>query len=157
MNTNLTTHIYVRASRANKAGLYPIYVRITLNGNRSEFTTKKYIDPQKWDEKAMRVKGNTEEARIINHYLDSLRNKIIQTELHFQYQDQPATLQDFMNVLLGRKSEKERTIIPIFEDHNKRVQSLLGTDFAPDTYQRYLTSLKHTRDFIRFRYGTEKK
>src|SRR5690606_15420047 len=37
----------------------------------------------------------------------------------------------------------------------KRVQSLLGTDFAPDTYQRYLTSLKHTQDFIRFRYGTD--
>lgn len=155
MNTHLTTHMYVRASRANAAGHYPIYVRITLHGNRSEFSTKKYIDPKKWDDKAMRVRGNTEEARIINGYLDSLRNKIIQTELHFQYQSEAVTLLQFMNVLRGRSTGRERTIIPIFEDHNKRVQGLLGTDFAPDTYQRYLTSLKHTQDFIRFRYGKD--
>lgn len=32
MNINLTTHIYVRAAKANTAGHYPIYVRITVNG-----------------------------------------------------------------------------------------------------------------------------
>ena len=63
MKIDLTTHIYTRAAKANKSGLHPIYIRITLNGKRSEFSTKKYIDPKKWDEKNMRVKGNTEEAR----------------------------------------------------------------------------------------------
>lgn len=155
MKTNLTIHIYTRASRANAAGLLPVYVRITLNGNRSEFTIKKYVDPQKWDERSMRVKGNTEEARTINSYLDSLRNKIIQTELHFQYQDEPVSLQEFMNVLLGKQTEKQRTLMPVFEEHNKRIYSLLRVEYSPGTYERYQTSLSHTRDFIKYRYGTD--
>ena len=153
MNTNLTTHIYARASRANAAGLFPIYVRITLNGKRAEFTTKKYIHPTKWDEKTMRVKGNTEEARTINSYLESIRNKITQMQIHFQFQDSEVTIDQFMNLLVGKKTERERTLIPIFEDHNKRVKALLNIEFAPGTYERYQTSLKHTQDFIKFQYG----
>lgn len=155
MKTNLTIHIYTRAAKANAAGFHPIYIRITLNGNRSEFSTRKFIDSQKWDERAMRVKGNTEEARTINSYLDSLRNKIIQTELHFQYQEETVSLQEFMNVLLGRQTEKERTLIPVFEEHNKRIYSLLHVEYSPGTYEQYQTSLSHTRDFIKYRYGTD--
>lgn len=103
----------------------------------------------------MRVKGNTEEARTINSYLDSLRNKIIQTELQFQYQDETVSLQEFMNVLLGKQTEKQRTLMPVFEEHNKRIYSLLHVEYSPGTYERYQTSLSHTRDFIKYRYGTE--
>src|SRR5690606_32441687 len=104
MNTNLTTHIYARASRANAAGLFPIYIRITLNGKRGEFTTKKYIHLAKWDEKAMRVKGNTEEARTINSYLESIRNKIIQIQIHLQFQEDEITIDHFMSLLIGKKT-----------------------------------------------------
>ena len=69
MKVDLIIHIYARAAKANSSGLYPIYIRITLNGKRSEFSTRKFIDPKKWDEKAMRAKGNTEEAK----WLDSQR------------------------------------------------------------------------------------
>lgn len=152
MNNTVITLIYTRSSRANTAGLHPIYVRLTVNGQRSEFTTKKYVDPKKWDYRSMRVKGNTEEARSLNHYLDSLRNKILQTELHYQVQNQPVTVREFIDTLLGKKNFRERTLIPVFQDHNNRVASLIGTEFAQDTYQRYLTTLKHTQDFLNFRY-----
>src|SRR5690606_33395361 len=155
MKTDLNIHIYPRAAKANAAGLFPIYIRITLNGKRGVFTTKKYIHLAKWDEKAMRVKGNTEEARTINSYLESIRNKIIQIQIHLQFQEDEITIDHFMSLLIGKKTERERTLIPIFEEHNKRVKSLLNIDFAPGTYERYQTSLKHTQDFIRFRYGKD--
>lgn len=47
MNTLLTTNTYVRASKAYAAGLHPIYVRITIDGKRSEFSTRKFIDLKK--------------------------------------------------------------------------------------------------------------
>jgi len=153
IKTDLNIHIYPRAAKANAAGLFPIYVRITLNAKRSEFSIRKFIDPTKWDEKTMRVKGNTEEARTINSYLESIRNKITQMQIHFQFQESEVTIDQFMNLLLGKKTERERTLIPIFEEHNKRVKSLLNIDFAPGTYERYQTSLKHTQDFIKFQYG----
>jgi len=155
MKTNLTVHIFTRTDRANKAGLLPIYVRITIDGKRSEFTTKKYIDPKKWDQRTMRVKGNSEEARTLNSYLDVLQNKITQTQIHFQFLDTPVTVDQFVATLLGRKTERERTIIPIFEDHNQRMHALLHVEYSPGTYERYQTSLKHTQDFIRYQYHQE--
>src|SRR5690606_23290907 len=114
MKTNLTTHIFARAAKANLAGEYPIYIRITIDGKRSEFTTKKYIDPKKWDQRTMRVKGNSEEARTLNSYLAALHNKVTQTPGHCQYLDTPVTVDRFVATLLGTKTERERTIIPIF-------------------------------------------
>lgn len=152
MNNTIITHMYTRAAKANKAGQHPIYISITINSERSEFSTRRFIDPKNWDERSTRVKGNTEEARTINHYLDSLRNKILQVELHYQFQKEPVGIQAFMDTLLGRSTSRERTLIPIFQDHNKRVASLVGSEYAPDTYQRYLTTLKHTQDYLKFRY-----
>lgn len=60
-----------------------------------------------------------------------------------------------MNVLLGKQTEKQRTLMPVFEEHNNRIYSLLHVEYSPGTYERYQTSLSHTRDFIKYRYGTE--
>lgn len=49
MKQDLKLHIYPRSAKANKQGFYPIYVRITLNGKRWEFSTKKFINPKTWD------------------------------------------------------------------------------------------------------------
>ena len=133
IKTDLNIHIYPRAAKANTAALFPIYVRITLNAKRSEFSTRKFIDPTKWDEKAMRVKGNNEEARSINSYLEAILNKITQMQIHFQFQDSEVTIDQFMNLLLGKKAERKRMLIPIFEEHNKRVRALINIEFAPGT------------------------
>jgi len=153
MKTDLNIHIYPRAAKANTAGLFPIYVRITLNGKRSEFSTRKFIHPAKWDEKTMRVKGNTEEARTINSYLESIRNKITQMQIHFQFQESEVTIEQFMNLLIGKKIERERTLIPVFQEHNKRIRALVGSEYSEGTYQRYQISLRHTQDFLKYQYG----
>ncbi|WP_411028125.1 Arm DNA-binding domain-containing protein [Sphingobacterium sp. PCS056] len=43
--------MYARAAKANKAGLHPIYVRITIQGKSTVFSTRKFLIPSKWDPK----------------------------------------------------------------------------------------------------------
>jgi site-specific recombinase XerD len=43
-------------------------------------------------------------------------------------------------------------LIPIFQEHNDKVEALVGQDFAPGTLERYKTSLKHTQEFINWKY-----
>lgn len=155
MSHQVTIYMYARASKANAAGQHPIYVRITIQGKRTEFSTKKFIDPSKWEQKKMKMKGNTEEARSINSYLDSLRNKLTQTQVVLEYQAANITLDTFMNAYQGKSTQRERMLIPIFKDHNKKLKALIGIDYAKGTHGRYEISLKHTQDYIRFQYGTE--
>jgi site-specific recombinase XerD len=98
------------------------------------------------------VKGFSEEARSINNYLDELRIKIVMAEKSLVKRDIPITSENLKNELLGI-SERNRTLIPIFQDHNDRIKALLGQEYAPGTLERYKTSLKHTQDFLEWKYN----
>ena len=80
MNTSVSILFYIKRAKANNLGVCPIYTRITVNAKRFEFSTNKYINPDKWSSGASKVKGTTEEARTINRHLDYLRNQILEAE-----------------------------------------------------------------------------
>ncbi|MFV8351718.1 site-specific integrase [Flavobacterium sp. XS2P14] len=152
MKTKITLHFYAKSTKANAAGLLPIYVRLTVDGNRMEFSTKKFIDSAKWSPEMSKMKGNTENARSLNEYLDLMKSKIYDIQMELIHRNEPLTIEVFKNRLLGIH-ERERMLIPIFEEHNRKVEELLGLEYAPGTLERYKTSLKHTKDFLLWKYN----
>lgn len=43
MKVKTTLHFYAKSTRSNAAGLFPIYVRLTVDGKRLEYSTKNLI------------------------------------------------------------------------------------------------------------------
>lgn len=139
--------------RTDEKGQAPIYVRITINHQRTEFSIKRSVEPEKWLSNAGVAKGSTEEIKNLNAYLTTVKLK-----LHEHYRimldgNKTITPETLKNAYFGI-SEKSKTITEVFEYHNSQVKSLLGKDFAPGTYERYCTALKHVRDFIAWKYAT---
>ena len=66
---------YLRNGRLDKLGKAPIYLRITINGLRAEFSIKRKIEPEKWCSIKGRVKGSNPKAKALNHYIDELESK----------------------------------------------------------------------------------
>ena len=99
-----------------------------------------------------KMKGTSEEARSINGHLDHLKSKILNIEKILIKKDIPVNYETFKNELTGTK-ERERMLIPIFEEHNRKIEELLGLEYAPGTLERYKTSLKHTKDFLHWKYS----
>ncbi|RTZ10563.1 site-specific integrase [Flavobacterium sp. GSP27] len=152
MKTKITLHFYAKSTKANVAGQLPIYVRLTVDGNRMEFSTKKFIDSTKWSPELSKMKGNTENARSLNEYLDLLKSKIFDIQMELIHSNELLTIEVFKNRLLGIK-EQQHMLVPIFEEHNRKVEELLGLEYAPGTLERYKTSLKHTKDFLQWKYN----
>jgi hypothetical protein len=152
MKTKITLHFYAKSTKANAAGLLPIYLRLTVDGNRMEFSTKKFIDSAKWSPEMSKMKSNTENARSLNEYLDLMKSKIFDIQMELIHRNEPFTIEVFKNKLLGIH-ERERMLIPIFEEHNRKVEELLGREYAPETLERYKTSLKHTKNFLQWKYN----
>lgn len=152
MKEKITLHFYAKSTKANSKGLLPIYVRLTIEGKRFEYSTKKFVESSKWSPELCKMKGNSEEARSINSLLDFTRNRI--NEIHFELlkENKGITIEEFKNKLLGIK-ERERLLIPIFEEHNRKIKELIGLEYAAGTYERYVTSLKHTKDFLFWKYN----
>lgn len=152
MKAKVNLHFYAKSTKANAKGQCPIYVRLTVNGIRTEFSTKKFIEPSRWLSEASKVKGTTEEARSINGYLDLLKSKVLDVQMELIHKNQELNIENFRQGLFGA-DEKQRMLVPIFQDHNNKIKELVGKEYAPGTLERYTTSLKHTIEFLEWKYN----
>ena len=113
MNTTISILFYIKRAKANIKGISPIYVRITIDSKRLEFSSTKYVNIDQWSSEFSKVKGATTEARTINSHLDYLRNKIIEAEKKLYKKDLPINTINIKNELFDIQ-ERTRTLIPIF-------------------------------------------
>ncbi|TLX76481.1 site-specific integrase [Labilibacter sediminis] len=151
---NVKILFFIKRTKLTKTGDATIFVRITINKERTEFSLKKHVSPKIWDDKKERTKGKTPAAVEINEFIDQYQRKI-QSYIDFMILDnQTVTARIIQEKLIGKK-ENRRTILKVFQEHNDNARKLIGIDFAPDTVQRYETSYMHTKDFIRWQYQRE--
>lgn len=147
MKNKIAILFYTKSSRALNSGLLPIYLRITVDGVRIEVSTSKYVEKSRWSVEGGKMKGNSEEARTINSYLDVLKNKVYETEKSMINNNQEIFANSFKNKFLGVE-EKQRMLIPTFQEHNKRMEALIGKEYALNTHKRYETSLDSETSFM---------
>lgn len=152
MDATISILFYLKRVKVNAQGLAPIFQRITINGKRLDNSTGKFVDPDKWHSEMSKMRGTSEEARSINGHLDNLKSKILNAEKNLIKKDIPVNFESFKNELTGKK-ERERMLVPIFQEHNRKIKELVGQEYAPGTLERYETSLKHTKDFIFWKYN----
>ncbi|MCO6175927.1 site-specific integrase [Flavobacterium sp. NRK F10] len=152
MNTSVAILFYIKRAKVNNLGVCPIYTRVTVNAKRFEFSTNKYINPDKWSSEGSKAKGTNEEARTINSHLDYLKNQVLEAEKKLFKKDISITSENLKNELFGF-SETKRMLVPIFQDHNNKIKELVGKEYAPGTLERYTTSLKHTIEFMQWKYN----
>ena len=151
MNATVNVLFYIKRAKINSNGLVPIFIRITVEGKRIDKSTGKYVLPEKWITETSRLKGNSEETRLINNHLELLRMHVFEIEKQLLIKNQILNFENFKNEYLGIK-ERERLLIPIFTEHNRKIKELVGSEYAPGTLERYETSLKHTKDFLQWKY-----
>jgi len=151
MNTTVSVLFYIKRAKANNEGICPIYVRVTISAKRFEFSSNKYVNPDRWSVEGSKVKGSNEDARTINSHLEYLKNQVLEAEKRIFKKDGILSSENLKNELFG-VNETKRMLIPIFQDHNNKIKELVGKEYAPGTLERYKTSLSHTIEFLKWKY-----
>jgi len=141
MNKTFNLLFFIKKNKIRTNGTAPIYLRITIDGKAADIAAKRYIDPKKWDNKAQKAVGNSQEAKTLNSYLKTLEQKVYDFHYLMLKEENFVTAESLKSKLLGTDIE-----------HNDKVEALVGQDFAPGTLERYKTSLKHTQEFINWKY-----
>ena len=152
MQSNLNFLFYLKKPKGYVSGPVPIYLRLTVNGQRAEMSISRECHPERWNSDAGLARGTTEEVKALNAYISILQGKIHQYHNQLLATGEPITAETLKNKVAG-KSERARSLVKIFEDHNKKIEALLNDEFAPGTLERYKTSLKHTVDFLKWKYN----
>jgi len=152
MHHSFSTIFWIKRGKANKSGKAPIYTRVTINGKRAEISTGQKIEPERWNANSGNVKGNREDARIINTALENIRNKI--KSIYYDLAEKKSYVSADMvkDSFLGRK-RNEYSVLEVFKHHNEQVYAQIGKEYALATYKRYQTTLMLTEEFIKHKYN----
>ena len=151
MNTKLSVLFFVKRTKTNVDGLLPIFIRVTVNGARIEFSTKRLTTSEKWSVEGNRMKGTSAESKATNSYLDTLKAKVYDYQQQLIREDEVVNVENMRNKILGVE-KRSNMLIGIFQQHNKEIKALVDREFATATYTRYETSLKHTIAFLKWKY-----
>jgi hypothetical protein len=65
-------NFYIKRKKLLAIGEAPIFLRVTVNGQQSEFAVKRSIKADDWDRSKVRSARKTKEAIALNEYLDEV-------------------------------------------------------------------------------------
>jgi hypothetical protein len=97
---------YLKKPKGYKAGEVPIYVRVTVNSDIAEISTKQKCDPVKWNITAGRVDGKSQAAKMVNEFLDVVQRKVYEIRKYLLDNDHPVTAENIKTVLQGKERRR---------------------------------------------------
>lgn len=150
MEKHCTSVYYlVRKNRKNKNGECSIICYISVNAERSTYSTGKTVKPNEWDDEKQLVKGKSDNAKLINEYLYQLRNKVFQKEIELMERGYLVTaelLRDAINDKVQALNEK--TLMQVFDEYQKVRVKLIGKTIVKDTYEDNALSGRYIKEYM---------
>jgi site-specific recombinase XerD len=153
-NNTFNVLFYVKKTKALRNGDLPVYARVTVNGERAEFSLERGIAPEQWDSKKNRARGYGKVAKELNEFLIGVSARFYDHHRELKEIGRTITAANLRDRYLGTDTKIE-TLKALYEDHNVKMKELVGIDYAPLTLQRYEAGLKRTLEFMRVQYGTD--
>lgn len=155
MNNNKVSILFLlQKARINKQGKCPIRCRITFLDARHEFSTGLLINPNTWYSKIQQTKPPNEENSIVNNKLSLIKNKINQAFLFLQMRGIDFGVTDLYLIYKGEKPKKEKGILEVYTEYSSKIKKLIGKDIELVTFNKYLESFNHLKDFVRYKFNS---
>lgn len=143
--------MWLYKAKANKKGQYPLYIRISYSGIRKTIASGYYIDPSKWDSNKSRVKGNQDDAKSINSYLQQTQSRLINI-YNEMLKEGDLNLNRLLDKFFGRDITP-LTLLELVKHHNEDFKKRIGIDYTFSTYEKYDILRKKLELFIPQKYS----
>lgn len=125
-----------------------IYARLTVSGERLDFSTQRQCLPVNWD--GQRVKGSKEEARSINHWLDTL-----QLRAHAARQELYGKVfgpKHIRKLMQGELLDPPHMLSEAWKYHMDFITGLIGKDYCEATLVKYRSGQMAFKKFLKLKY-----
>lgn len=133
---------FTRKSRSNPK-LLNIYVRITVNGKRSEMSVKRSIPQNGWDVTKNRGRGHSEIIKVLNAYLEQVYSKLLQCHKELIEEDKIIFSDAIKSRYLG-EDDTSKTLKELIAYHNGNMIHVLKTG----TMKNYYTTERYLQKFL---------
>ena len=148
MKTDFHTHFHIVKNKLDKRGLAPIFLRLTVNKKRKEYSITRRIQPEFWNIKMEKVMGNNPTEKEINTHINNIRHKLNKIHQVLSDNEEPITVTKMIQELKGETKHKSRMTLEVFKEHNEQIDRLSGKNISKSTAKRYWTCYNHVEQFI---------
>lgn len=152
MASNFKILFYTRKDQILRDGTTTIMVRVTVNSERTVFSSKLTIRPELWDQKANKAVGTTKEVKEINKILDDIRATIRNHYYELDRYDAVVTAEKVKNAFLGITARTE-SLLNLFKEFMDECNALKGISRSDATIQKYDRCYRRTIEFLKSKYN----
>lgn len=136
-------------TNVNTKGKAPLRCRLTYSGKRKVFSTGLFIISKQWDSKQQLIKPPNKENTFINTSLSLIKNEINQAFLFLQVSGNDFDINDIYSQYKGDIPKQDKTILQLFQEHNIRVEKLIGKEYSIATLWKFKQAKELLKDFIK--------
>lgn len=153
MKSTFRVLFYLRKNEVNKSGNSSIMVRITVNGEQVQFSSKLQIKPELWDTKNGKALGRNTESMNINRLLDAISVKA--NELYHKHLSEYGYVlpEKIKNIILGVDTDRRKMLLEHFAEHNEFYVLKVGKDTSQITANRYKLTRLRLQEFLKAEYN----
>ncbi len=152
MSENFKVLFLLKKGRDSNPITLPIYVRVTINGDRVEWSVQRKCEVKRWNQKTGRAIGVKEEAKSLNAFLDAIQANIFQIQKEYALRNEPVTAEQVRAKLLHKNEEKKHSLIEVYHYHNDQFEKLVGSEFSYGTYKKFKSAIKSLKAFLEWEF-----
>jgi site-specific recombinase XerD len=149
-------YIYLNNQRSIN-GTSPIYIRVFINGLKSEIATRHFVKQAHWNPKTSQMKSGSPNEITINTYLNDVRAQINQHYFHLVATKSEISAKILKNLFLGLDEvgkSNEKTITEAFDYHNLKMLDMVKIGkISPQTLMKFKITKNKVLAFIKLNYN----
>ena len=131
---------------------YPLFVRISIGGQRTEFKIGRSVDPANWDQARNMCRGRSRRDQELNKYLELVRSRFFDIHNMLLRENKPINPAIMKAHFLGTM-EQPKMLCEVFRETNeKRKEELDRGDIVKPTYQRWMRCVDYLEEFLKLHY-----
>ncbi|TDK47989.1 site-specific integrase [Algoriphagus formosus] len=134
---------FVTRPTKSNSSLLQLFLRLTVNGRRVEFSLKRPIPKKLWNPVKGSAKGSSEESSQLNESLDRIRAFVSSKYHELLVKGIPFTAEDLKAAVLGIE-EEAYSLRELIEYH----QEVMSDTLKPGTLKNYETSKKYLLTYL---------
>ena len=144
----LSVLFIIKKAKLLKNGEAPICMRITVNKRVVEVMIKRSIPVDLWNQKKECSKGKDRVATELNHYINTVRAKVLQIHRELEIDNKPITADTIKDCFYGR-DKVQRSLLEVYAEHNEKCRALIGKEYTESTVTKFDTSINRLKEYIR--------
>ena len=147
----LSVLFIIKKSKLLKNGEAPVCMRITVNKRVAEVMIKRSIPVDLWNQKKECSKGKDRVATELNHYINTVRAKVLQIHRKLEIDNKSITADIIKDCFYGR-DKVQRSLLEVYAEHNEKCRALIGKEYTESTVTKFDTSINRLKEYIRSNY-----